>query len=49
MKPADRLFRKDGAGTEVPILIDGTPEKPKFAVDFGRMKHTAPATPEQPQ
>ncbi len=49
LKPADRLFKKDGAGTEVPIHIDGTPENPKFGVDFDRMKHTTPATPGQPQ
>ena len=45
LKPADRLFKKDGAGTEVPIHIDGTPENPKFGIDFDRMKHTTPATP----
>ena len=49
LKPADRLFKKDGAGTEVPIHIDGTPENPKLGVDFDRMKHTTPATPGQPQ
>jgi hypothetical protein len=49
LKPADRLFKKDGAGMEVPIHIDGTPENPKFGVDFDRMKHTTPAKPGQPQ
>ena len=38
LKPADRLFRKDGAGTEVPIHISGTREDPKFGIDFGRMR-----------
>ena len=38
LKPVDRYFKKDGAGTEVPIHIEGTRENPKFGVDFNRMK-----------
>jgi hypothetical protein len=38
LKPLDRHFRKDGAGTEVQIHITGTREQPEFGVDFGRMK-----------
>jgi len=38
LKPADRYFRKNGAGTEVPIHIDGTREQPRFGIDFDRMK-----------
>ena len=49
LKPADRSFKKDGAGTEVPIHIDGTRENPQFGIDFDRMKHTTPATPGQPR
>ncbi len=49
LKPADQLFKKDGAGTEVAIHVDGTSEKPKFGIDFDRMKHTTPATPRQSQ
>jgi len=45
LKPADRLFEKDGAGTEVPIHVEGTREAPKFGVDLGRMKHTHPQIP----
>jgi hypothetical protein len=45
LKPADRFFEKDGAGTEVPIHVDGTREQPKFGVDLGRMKHTHPQNP----
>ena len=41
LKPADRYFRKDGAGTEVPIHIEGTREDPKFGIDFDRMKSGA--------
>ncbi len=29
LKPADRYFKKDGAGTEVPIRISGTREDPQ--------------------
>jgi len=49
LRPADRFFEKDGAGTEVPIHIDGTRQDPKFGIDFGRMKHTSPATPGDPK
>jgi hypothetical protein len=49
LKPADRFFKKDGAGTEVPIHISGTREDPKFGVDFDRMKHSHPQTPGQQQ
>jgi len=49
LRPVDRLFKKDGAGTEVPVHIDGTPENPKFGIDFDRIIHTSPAAPSQPQ
>ncbi len=45
LKPANRFFSKDGAGTEVPIHISGTREDPKFGIDFGRMGRSAPAAP----
>jgi hypothetical protein len=38
LKPADRFLRKDGAGTEVPIHVEGTREEPKVGIDFDRMK-----------
>jgi AsmA-like C-terminal region len=34
LKPADRFFKHDGAGTEVPIHITGTRQDPHFAVSF---------------
>jgi hypothetical protein len=37
LKPADRFFKKDGAGTLVPIRVRGTRESPDFSIDFGRM------------
>jgi hypothetical protein len=38
LKPVDRFFHKDGAGTEVPVKITGTGNEPKFGLDFGRKK-----------
>jgi len=48
LKPADRLFRKDGAGTEVPVHVDGTYKEPEFSVDIkGFEVHTHPQRPDQ--
>jgi hypothetical protein len=49
LSPADRFFKKDGAGTELPIHIEGTREEPKFTVDFGRMKASFPSRPAEKQ
>ena len=38
LMPADRLLKKDGAETEVPIQISGTREKPEFTIEFNRLK-----------
>jgi len=38
LSPLDRHFKKDGAGTEIPIRINGTREKPEFGLDLGRIK-----------
>jgi hypothetical protein len=38
LTPADRYFKKNGAGTELPIHIEGTQDAPKFGIDFGRLK-----------
>ena len=45
LKPADRFFKKDGAGTEVPIHVAGTRDNPDFGIDLGRMKSTSPEKP----
>ena len=45
LKPADRFFKKNGAGTEVPIHVGGTREDPKFGLDFDRFKSTSPQKP----
>jgi len=34
LKPVDPFFKKDGAGTEVPIRITGTESAPHFGLDF---------------
>jgi hypothetical protein len=38
LKPVDRFFRKDGAGTEIPVKITGINNEPKFGFDFGHDK-----------
>jgi uncharacterized glyoxalase superfamily protein PhnB len=48
LKPADRFFKKDGAGTEVPIHITGTRGEPKFGIDFGRMRQKSESPPAPP-
>jgi hypothetical protein len=45
LKPADRFFKKDGAGTLVPIKIRGTRESPEFGLDLGGVKSTKPQSP----
>lgn len=40
LKPADRYLRKNGAGTDVPIHVNGTRKEPKFGVDFDRLGKT---------
>jgi hypothetical protein len=45
LKPADRFFKKDGAGTEIPIRISGTRQDPKFAVEFRRKPKDDSASP----
>jgi hypothetical protein len=43
--PLDAFFKKDGAGTEVGVRIDGTRDDPHFTVDIGGLKHTSPQKP----
>lgn len=49
LKPADRIFKKDGAGALIPIHVQGTREAPKFGLDFGRIKQngTHPQSPDE--
>jgi hypothetical protein len=49
LKPADRFFKKDGAGTRVPIRIQGTREQPKFGIDFGGIKNSGAQQPVEQQ
>jgi hypothetical protein len=44
-KPVDRFFKKDGAGTEVPIQIDGTRDDPHFTLNLNGLKTTSPQRP----
>lgn len=34
LKPVDPFFRKNGAGTEIPVKVTGTKSEPHFGVDF---------------
>ena len=38
LMPFDRIFQKNGAGTEVPFKIDGTRSDPQFGLNFNRLK-----------
>lgn len=35
LKPVDPFFKRNGAGTEVPIKITGTKSEPRIGLDFG--------------
>lgn len=48
LKPADPLFKKDGAGALIPIKIRGTRQAPDFGIDIGRIGHTHPQRPGEP-
>ena len=43
MKVMDPFFKKEPEGSEVPVKITGTYEKPSFGLDLGRKKETAVA------
>ena len=43
LRPLDRFFSKDGAGTEVPVRITGTESEPHFGLDFGHKDEHMPA------
>jgi AsmA-like C-terminal region len=38
LMPFDRIFQKNGAGTEVPFKINGTKSDPQFGLDLDRLK-----------
>jgi len=49
LKPLDRYFKGDGAGTQIPIHISGTREAPEFGADVaGFQFHTKPRTGRKP-
>jgi hypothetical protein len=39
LKPIDPLFRKKGAGTALPIKVEGKRSSPRFGLDVGRLLH----------
>jgi hypothetical protein len=42
LKPVDRLFEKEGAGTFLRIRVEGTSEAPQFGVIFAGRQFSAP-------
>ena len=46
LKPADRFFKKNGSGTEIPIYVAGTREKPQFGYNSGHSGGTHPQRPD---
>jgi hypothetical protein len=49
LKPADRFFKKGGAGADIPIRISGTGASPNIGIDFHRKTATHPEQPGQKQ
>lgn len=46
LKPADRFFKKDGAGTSIPIYIAGTRDHPQFGYNSAHGGSTHPQRPD---
>jgi hypothetical protein len=46
LKPADRFFKKNGSGTEIPIYVAGTRDKPQFGYNSGHSGGTHPERPD---
>lgn len=49
LKPADRFFKKSGAGADIPIHIGGTGASPDIGIDFHAKPATRPESPAQKQ
>lgn len=49
LKPADGFFKKNGAGMQIPIHVNGTEHDPHFGIDLKKMGHTSPQIPGQNQ
>lgn len=49
LKPVDRFFKKNGAGTQVPVHINGTRDNPDFGIGMGDAATTHPQNPEVEQ
>jgi hypothetical protein len=46
LKPADRFFKKNGSGAEIPIYVAGTRDKPQFGYNSGHSGGTHPQRPD---
>jgi hypothetical protein len=49
LKPANRFFKKNGAGTEVAIEIKGSHDAPQFSVNLAHTRSTSPERPDEKQ
>ena len=49
LKPADRFFKRNGAGADIPIHIGGTGADPEIGIDFHARAATSPESPQQTQ
>lgn len=45
LKPVDRFFKKNGAGTQIPVHISGTRDNPDFGIGMGETQATHPQNP----
>jgi hypothetical protein len=49
LKPADRFFKKDGAGTFLHVRVDGTSKAPRFGVDVAGIRLETPLSKRSPR
>jgi len=47
LKPVDPFFKKNGAGTDVPIHVGGTASSPRIGLDFHGGHSTSPQRPDE--
>jgi hypothetical protein len=49
LKPFDRIFEKNGSGTQIPVKISGTKNEPHFGLDFRDKRKWDHSLPPPPQ
>ncbi len=48
LSPINRIFARNGAGTDIPIRLSGTRAEPHISIDFSRLGKSNPAYTNQP-